>query len=149
MTPTMFDCTKNRLLATFDRSGIEHWLPHLSLFDVAAGVVLVEPHVRQSHVFFPITAVISVRCMTGRDVEVEIAVIGREGFVGLPIVLGHDCSPDQAVVRVPGRVLKLPVSFVEAERQGGSPAMRHMLRFASDLLMQISHSAISDRQGLM
>lgn len=144
MTVSTSDCRANRVLAMFDRSDIERWRPRLDLVDRGCGAVLVHARERPSHVFFPITAVVSMaRVMAGGE-GVEVAVIGREGFVGMPIVMGGDFAPDRATVRVAGRLLSAPARFVEDEMHRGGPVRRHLLRFASTLLIQVAHAAVRD-----
>lgn len=141
MPVTLSDCRPNRFLAALDPVDLARWLPWLDALEVPAGAVLVEAHARQSHVFFPITAVIALARVMPGGAAVEVAVAGREGFVGLPIVLGGESAPDRATVRLAGRLLRLPARCVEAEMAHGTGVRRQLLRFASGLLGEAQHTA--------
>ena len=58
-------------------------------------------------VIFPtggvVSAVTSMRDGTG----VEVTVIGREGFYGIQLALGDDKSPNEAMVQIPGSLLRM------------------------------------------
>src|SRR5262245_359749 len=58
------------------------------------------------HVYFPTTAVYSFVALADGEVVVEVATIGREGFVGLPAFLGVRSSVHAAFCQVPGRALR-------------------------------------------
>ena len=38
---------------------------------------------------------------------IEIALVGREGLIGLPIMLGSETTPINALVQVPGEALRI------------------------------------------
>jgi CRP-like cAMP-binding protein len=70
--------------------------------------------------FFPASAIISLLA-TGLDGrEVEVAMVGREGFAGVPAYLGQARAPLRARVQHPGTIYSLPLAALE--KALGSPA---------------------------
>jgi CRP-like cAMP-binding protein len=63
-----------------------------------------------SHVYFPLSGVMSLVIRMSDGIAVEVATIGNEGLVGTPVFLGADSSPTEAFCQVPGEVLKVPVA---------------------------------------
>lgn len=139
MQVSLSDCRSNRFLAALAPVDIARWLHHFDSMEVSPGMVLVEAHARQRHVFFPLTAVLALDRTSSAGPSAEIAVIGREGFAGMPVVLGGTSALDRTAVRLPGRLLRLPARCVEAEMEKGTAVMRHLLHFTSALLLQMAH----------
>jgi len=78
---------ENQLLAALPRVEFERLIPHLEWVHLPRGKVLFEigDHIRYAH--FPTNGVISLLCMTEDGETVEVAMVGNEGMLGLPIIL--------------------------------------------------------------
>jgi CRP-like cAMP-binding protein len=72
------------------------------------------------------------------DNLVEVATVGNEGMVGLPLFLGATMTPGQAFAQVPGAALRMSAAaFVKAVN--GSGALSSVLhRYTQALMIQIS-----------
>jgi hypothetical protein len=71
-----------------------------------------------THLYFANrNTVISTLSQTEEDVNVEVAICGNEGVVGLSGILGSTNSPYQNLVQVPGTGSRLPI-------EGFHPAAR-------------------------
>jgi hypothetical protein len=102
--------------------------------------VLYHPHEPLTFPYFPLDGVISLVVRTGSAVALEVATVGNEGVVGLPLLPGADSLPFEAVVQVPGWFYRLPAATLAA-LAGGLPALRADAgRYALALLGQISQS---------
>src|SRR5688500_13271775 len=61
--------------------------------ELSAGQVLAEPRVRITHAYFPAGAVVSLTVgAAGHGDNLEVSLVGREGMVGLPLLLGGSVS---------------------------------------------------------
>lgn len=67
-----------------------------------AGTELVSQGGRITHAFFPTTAVCSMVVELASGEKAETATVGRDGFVGVMLVLGQPVSYSSGVVQVPG-----------------------------------------------
>lgn len=137
--------TANRLLAGLAPEDVARWSPHLRALDLPAGHVLVAPRGKPRHVYFPTTAIVSLVHVQEDGSTVEVAVTGREGFVGVPLVTGGDVMPYQALMQTPGQVWQLPVELLRAEVARGGPVLRHLLLFVQALFTQVSQTAVCNR----
>jgi CRP-like cAMP-binding protein len=80
-----------------------------------------EPERPIQHVYFPLTAVFSMVATAAGDVSVEVATVGREGMLGLPVFLGASSSPHAAFCQVPGRAVQLGADGLrESLNRGGA-----------------------------
>lgn len=105
------------------------WLPHLRVLELPAGHVLVKAHEKPQFVYFPTTSIVSLVHVEENGSTVEVAVTGREGFVGVPVVTGGDVMPYQALMQIPGQVWQLPANLLKAETAHAGPVMRQLLLF--------------------
>src|SRR5690349_1461542 len=64
-------------------------------------------------IYFPIEGVISWVQNTGEDRFVEVATVGNEGFVGVPVLLGADRTSGTSFCQIPGAALKIRVKDLQ------------------------------------
>src|SRR6266487_2477433 len=95
----------NKILASLPRSSHE-WLGALEPVDLPAGTVLYEPDEAIEHVYFLTNALVSIISMNSEGATVEIGLIGSEGMVGVPAILGG-VTPYRAVVQVAGEAFRI------------------------------------------
>jgi CRP-like cAMP-binding protein len=92
--------TGNRILDALPASARRAW--QSNLVDLPAGTELVAQGARITHAFFPTTAVCSMVVELSSGDKAETATVGRDGFVGVPLVLGVPVSSSRAVIQMPG-----------------------------------------------
>jgi CRP-like cAMP-binding protein len=78
-----------------------------SLIAVPAGTEVVAQGERITHLFFPTTAICSLLVELASGDKAETAAVGREGFVGVPLVLGQSTSQSSGVIQVAGEGYKI------------------------------------------
>jgi CRP-like cAMP-binding protein len=81
-------------------------------------------------VYFPLTGAISILTRTGDGNAVEAAVVGRQGFVGLPAVLGVETCSAEALVQVPGDALKINAAVFREKLRAAPSLNRILLRYS-------------------
>jgi CRP-like cAMP-binding protein len=85
--------------------------PHLERVPLATGETLVPAKGNASHIFFPVTGLISVFARNGRGKAIEVALVGREGVAGAASMLGRASSPGlESVVHVAGSAWRVPAA---------------------------------------
>lgn len=109
--------------------------------DLRIGDVLQEPDEKITHVYFPVAGMISLMVPVKGHGNLEVALVGSEGFLGTPIMLGIQSSPLQGIVQGSGAALRLSVhAFRRALKS--CPAMRRELgKYAYVLIAQLAESA--------
>lgn len=107
--------------------------------------VLVQPDEAYSHVFFPSVGVVSVLVPMGEEQSVEAGVIGFEGVVGVPVVLGADRGPHEVICQVDGQGWRMPVRRFQ-EQLDQCPTLRGAAqRYALAFLNQTARSSACNR----
>src|SRR4029453_10184629 len=119
--------TGNWLLDQSPTEEFESLSPLLKLVSFAAEQGLYDVNDAISHVYFPKTGMISLVTLLEDGRQVESGTIGREGMVGLPVVLGFGYSTHRVVCQVPSDGLSLPISpFMELLKR--SPQLYSLLK---------------------
>ena len=112
----------NRLLALLPPDTRRRMLPAFQLISCDMSHVLYEPDRTITHIYFPLTAVTSVLSEMDDGTTVEVATIGREGMVGLSVLLGDTTTFLRTIAQIPGTALAMGrddfLRIVE-ERQNG------------------------------
>jgi CRP-like cAMP-binding protein len=97
----------NSLLASLSATEAKRVLPELELVALEPRKVLFEQGQPMSHVYFPVTGLISLlREMDDRTV-IETGAVGYEGMVGLPVFLGVGTSDSLCRVQVTGEAWRV------------------------------------------
>ena len=139
------DPLANALLAALPRAEWLRWQPHLEAVDLPLGRVLHESGARLSHVYFPTTAIVSLLYVMEDGASAEIAVVGKEGIVGVALFMGGDTTPSRAVVQSGGQGFRLRSAMLKEEFGRSGPAMRLLLLYTQALITQMAQTAVCNR----
>jgi CRP-like cAMP-binding protein len=114
----------NRLLAALPGRDLQSLQPHIEAAPLARGSVLFEVGEPLTQVYFVETGVVSLLTASENRATVGVALVGREGAVGVSsLLLGGDTALGRYQVLVPGSALTMEVpAFRRALRQ--SPKLR-------------------------
>jgi CRP-like cAMP-binding protein len=107
---------------------------------LASGEVLHEPgQIRQ--VYFPLDCVVSLLApLKGRQ-AIECAVVGSEGMVGVPLVLGIHTSPLHAIIQGSGSALRIGAPSFSRELQRNTPLKNGLDRYIHLRMGQLTQTA--------
>ena len=139
------DSNLNELLAALPTDVLLRWGPRLEWLDMRLGQVLYESGDTPPQVFFPTTAIVSLLFVSENGSTSEIAVVGREGMVGISIFMGGGSTPSRAVVQCAGQGFRLDAGLIRDEFDLGGPAMHLMLRYTQALITQMAQTAVCNR----
>ncbi len=141
MTLSTADLRQSELLAALPDAELARWLPHLERVDVHHGEVLYQPGKRLTHVYFPTTSIISLLYVMEDGASIEIAVVGREGVVGISLFMGGKSAPSRAVAQSDGQVLRLNAKVLMKAFDRCGPVLHLLLRFTQALITQIGQTS--------
>ena len=139
------DPRRNQLLAALPDAEWQCWSSQLEWVDMPLGQVLYESGRTLSHVYFPVTSIVSLLYVMEDGASAEIAVVGLEGVVGISLFMGGESTPSRAVVQSAGRGMRLPASFIKAEFNRAGSAMHLLLSYTQALITQMAQTAVCNR----
>lgn len=130
----------NRLLSALRRKDRAYVLAECESVKLTARDVLWEPGQRIRQVYFPVDSVVSqLLPVYGRD-NLEVALVGNEGILGISLVLGVKISYLQTVVQGSGSALRIRAANFDRILEF-VPALRLQLtRYVSVLQAQLAQA---------
>lgn len=136
------DLRRNAILGALPGPEFDRLRPRLELIDAGMRDQVYEPGKPVTHIYFPVSSVYSMVGIADGEAVVEVATIGREGMVGLPVFLGQPYSPHAAFCQVPGPAAQLPADQLTAVL--GDDGVLHGLlkRFTQATMVQISQNVV-------
>jgi len=117
----------------------------LTPIDLPLGMQLSEPNVPIEYVYFLNSGLISTDALTESGESVEVGVIGREGFAGLPALLDQPQMSHSVMIQGVGDGLRIRSSIVRDLFMKGGAFQRMVHAFAYLQLVQISQSVLCNR----
>ncbi len=139
----------NRLLAALPADGYAALAPHLEPVTLASKEPVYAPNQPIPHVLFPTTGVFSVLTVMADGAAIEVATVGNEGMVGLPLFLGTTTTPNLIVAQISGESLRLPAAAFQEAVEHNRDLVAILHRYTQALLLQIAQSAACNRLHTM
>ena len=136
---------RNRLLAALPRKDYRKLLPFLEPVDLTFAEILYEPHARIRHVYFPNDCFVSMLTSVDGDRVAEVGLVGAEGMIGVPVVLGAAVSPFRAVVQGGGKAMRMHITDFRREFSESAALRRELFNFTHLLMIQIAQTAACNR----
>jgi CRP-like cAMP-binding protein len=132
---------QNQLLAAMPMAERKRLFPHLEPVTLTLGQVLYESGERLDHVYFPVTAVVSLLYDVMGRAPAEISVVGCEGLIGLALMIGGESTLNRAIVQSPGHAYRVPGQQLHMEFSNDEQLQRLLLRYSRALLIQMTQTA--------
>ena len=145
MAQTLNSPSNNLILAALGSEELDRLSEHLETFELKIGEFLHMPDKRVEHVYFPTDGIVSLLAMLEGGETVETGVVGREGMVGISIVLGVDTSMSQSLVQGSGHALRMKAQSLRTFLNNGGRLQNLLLRYIHTVFSQISQTAACNR----
>lgn len=133
---------QNRLLAGLAPASFERLRPFLQPIALKRRAILQDYHHPIEHIYFIERGVASLLVRTQRDGPVEIAMVGRLGFVGVAAVLGIQRSPNRCLMSVPGYAFRIAVSDLHRATQRDPDLRQQLFSYIHALLVQNTQTTL-------
>ena len=134
----------NHLLAALPQEEWKRWLPNLEFVDLQLGQVIYEAGAKLDHVYFLVDSIVSLLYVMEDGASAEIAVVGKEGVVGIALFMGSESTPNRAVVQSAGVGYRLHSEFLQ-EAFKRAPVIHLLLRYTAALMTQMAQTAVCNR----
>ena len=137
--------TQNHLLAALPTAEFERLSARMELVPMRLGDAIYEPGRQLEHAYFPVTSIVSLLYVTRSGASSEIAGVGPEGIVGMPLFMGGNTTPSSAVVRTAGHAFRLERRLLAAEFIRAGAVQVLLLRYTQALIAQMCQTAACNR----
>ncbi len=106
---------------------------------------LSEPGDAIEHVHFPTGGFVSILTSVPEGGQLEVALVGNEGMIGLPILMGIDVSQDHAQVQGAGPALRMSASRFRREVGAGCALRKTLDKYLYARFGQLARAAGCNR----
>lgn len=145
MQLTKRDATANRLLAALPTSTLGPLLADCESVDLVFADVIGLPGERIRHVYFPTDSFISLVAQVDGYAGLEVGIIGKEGMLGVGLLLGVDASPMHALVQGAGPALRISAERFRRQLEAAPVLQRGLNRYLYVLISQLAQTAACTR----
>ncbi len=136
----------NQILAALPLPEYNRLASHLKPVHLNSGEILLEANEPILNVYFPERAMISLVSIMMNGSTTEIGLIGNEGMIGLPAILGGNSISSRTIVQISGTALEVSAEVVRQEFQRGEKLQKLLLLYTQALLTQVAQSAACNSQ---
>jgi CRP-like cAMP-binding protein len=136
--------TRNGLLAQLAPEDLESLAPWLESVDLPLGLTLSEPNAHIEHVYFPTTGSASV-IVESSDGAVEVASVGREGFVGVAAFLHADSMPTRTFMQARGHAYRVEAGVFRTVVGAKCGMQQLFARYTLAFINQVAQSVACNR----
>lgn len=132
---------RNELLGALSPEDVARLRPWLQPVDLQFNSTLFFTDGAVDAVLFPESGMVSLVVTLEGGEQAEVGVVGREGLVGLPLILGDDRSLVEAKVQMEGTALRLDAAALRAAMDESAALRALLLRYALAFQAQVTLTA--------
>jgi len=135
----------NTLLKSLPDNCYQQLLKHLQLTRMEAGEIIQDSDRPLQYLYFPVTCIVSRNYIMADGESTMVAIIGKEGLVGVTQLTGGDSPICNLVVISAGYAYRIKKPLIEAEFNKGGILEHTLLLYAQALITQISQTIVCNR----
>jgi CRP-like cAMP-binding protein len=136
---------RNRILAALPDEEFARLLPHFESVHLEKGEIVYLTGDDIQYAYFLDSGLLSFLSTTETGSTIEVAMVGNEGLVGLPVILRSRIIPYQVMVQFASEAFKLRAEALQEEFDRGETLNEWVLRYINVLMTQIAQSCICNR----
>jgi CRP-like cAMP-binding protein len=137
---------KNRILLGLPRKECNFIFSKLTLVDLRLHDLLQEVGQPIKYGYFPNTAMGSVLNVMADGKSVEVGLVGKEGFIGLPLMAGLQSSASRVVCQAQGSAYRINADNMRKAVLRDCPRLNaSLLRYSQESTMEVTQIAACNR----
>lgn len=137
---------QNLLLSVVTENERRRIAPYCETVNLTARATLCAPDEPPPYAYFPLSGVCSSLVHAQNGEAVEVGMVGREGMVGLSLVLGEATNPFETIVQVPGSALRIEREpFINEVLETGHSFCDALLKYTNLYLATVAQTAVCNR----
>ena len=134
---------KNRILASLPKAEIDRLAHYLSPVTLEQHETLLDGTIPYG--YFMEDGIASMVVTVESGGTVEVGIIGVDGVVGLPILLGARAMPGRTFIQIAGSGFRIPAEKLKEEFERGGELRQHLQRYIQGFLVQTAQTAACNR----
>lgn len=118
---------------------------HVDLVRLREKQILCDAGEHIEHAYFPVTGVVSLLYKMKGGASVEVAAVGPEGMIGVPILTGREAMSTCVQVQCPGIAYRITATAMRKQFDRCDSLRLLLLRYMQALIMQVAQTATCNR----
>lgn len=136
---------ENMILAALLPTELDALAPHLERVTLVSGQVMGQPGHAMAHVYFPLSCSVSWVSHTADGESAELALVGSDGLVGVPLVLGGLAMQHTVQVQCGGQALRIGTDVFLRVLANQARLHKLALLYAQWQMAQMAQSIVCSR----
>jgi CRP-like cAMP-binding protein len=136
---------RNAILLSLPRAERNALFPKLELVRIPIHAILNEMAQPIQAGYFVNSGLTSILNVLPEGKSVEVGLTGKEGFVGLPLIVGFATSPTQAMMQIEGTAFKISARDLKTVLRDCPKLEKTLLRYSQELALQVTQVAACNR----
>ena len=145
LAPSRVPSTGNRILSPLPHEEFARLARDLERVELKQGELIYLTGDKIDYAYFPEQGLLSLVSTTETGSTLEVAMVGSEGGVGLPLILGNRMIPYEVTVQFTTVALRIRAKTLQEEFDRGKTLHQVVLRYLNVLFAQISQSSICNQ----
>lgn len=137
--------TQNQLLACLPDADWMRLAPLLKKVDLPAGSPIFESGYHFQYVYFPLSGLVALHSQIENGDSSVLALVGREGLVGVSSFMGGLSTTSDATVVSDGSFLRMRSIDLLQEFEHSMPLLHLLLRYTQALITQMAQTSVCNR----
>ena len=146
MSQLQQSAVRNRLLAALPPGDFAALAPALRPVELDFKQTLHRPDRPIEAAYFPEGGMVSMLAPLEEGQTMEVGLIGREGLVGLPLVMGAESASTEALVQMSGTALRVPAPELRDAFEASAALRAVVLSYAQAHHAQVAQTAACNGQ---
>ena len=139
---------RNRILGAMSDADLSLLQPHMERTELKFRQRLQSADRQIKNVYFQESGIASVVAVSGGERrQAEVAIVGREGMTGLPVVHGADRSPCEIFIQVEGEGQCISAENLRKVMDESITLLKCFLRYAHVFTVQSGYTALANARG--
>jgi CRP-like cAMP-binding protein len=137
---------KNMILAALSSKEYKRLLPELEFILLPLDVSLYRSGDAIEYVYFPSDGIVSLVTKMKNGMTIEVGLIGKDGMVGIPVLLGDNIAFEEAIVQIAGSAMRMKTDvFKDGLKSNHNPLLTQLLLYTRTLMKQVAQTAACNR----
>jgi len=135
----------NRLLLSLPRKLRNELFASLEPVRLPVRTVLCEMGAAIRHAYFINSGLASILSVMSNGKSVEVGLTGKEGFVGVPLIVGYKTSPTRVIMQIAGAAFRVDAKDLTSLLQRHAQLDRSLQRYSQEVALQAAQVAACNR----
>lgn len=136
---------ENRVLSRLSAETLQQLAPHLKPVKLDRGRALTVPNRNVRYAYFLESGLASIVTTMSDGTSVEVAVVGKEGMAGIPLLLDSGSMPNRTFMQIGGSGHRLEAKVLVTEFERSADLRQLLQHYFHAHLVQASQTAACNR----